>query len=303
MSCSLDESIAYCKSLTRRTAGNFYFAFLTLPKDLFSDMCVLYAFMRECDDLVDGGHHPPAERLRLLEQREAALRSALDHNESETPTLTALVDVVRRHSIPSGYLFALIDGIRRDLHPVAFNTFSDLEEYCYHVAGVVGLCCIHIWGFTDKRALPRAVDCGLAFQLTNILRDLSEDTANGRYYLPRCDLDCFGYTIDDLRRGCCDERFRELMQFETSRAREYYRRARELFDYLAPPGRPVMSAMLRIYGGLLDEIERCDYDVFSGRIRLPVWRKLLISVDETVRNRWLAGIDRSKRRQQACRRQ
>src|SRR5690606_32271395 len=143
-----------------------------------------------------------------------------------------------------------------DLDPQGFETFDDLAFYCDHVAGAVGLCCIHIWGFRDPAAGERALECGRAFQLTNILRDLREDAKMGRIYLPREDLERFRYTPKDLCSGVRDDRFRDLMMFEVIRAREYYRRSLVLHQQLEPPGRPILSAMLQIYGGLLQEIER-----------------------------------------------
>jgi phytoene synthase len=199
----------------------------------------------------------------------------------------ALADVVRRHGIPPEHLAAVIDGVAMDLEPAGFETFGELADYCYHVAGAVGLCCIHVWGFHGGQAAGRAIDCGTAFQLTNILRDLGEDAAMGRVYLPREDLRRFGYSLDDLRAGRRTDAFRELMRFQVARAREHYARAERLFDDLDPPGRPIFAAMLRIYGGLLEEIERREYDVFSRRLRLPKWRKLWIAGDAIVRHRWL----------------
>jgi 15-cis-phytoene synthase len=208
----------------------------------------------------------------------------------EHPVFPALAEVVARHRIPHEYLFAVIDGVRDDLDPTGFETFDDLSRYCYHVAGAVGLCCIHVWGFRDERAIERAIDCGMAFQLTNILRDLGEDAGMGRIYLPREDLQRFDYTEHDLAAHCRDERFHRLMRFQVDRTKEYYRRAEELFDYLEPAGKPIYAAMLRIYGGLLAKIERRDYDVFSRRIRLPRWRKLLIALGAVVRYRWMGRM-------------
>jgi 15-cis-phytoene synthase len=142
-----------------------------------------------------------------------------------------------------------------------------------------------LWGFHDERALPAAVDCGTAFQLTNILRDLQEDAARGRVYLPREDLLRFELTADDLTQGCQDERFQRLMKFEVARAREYYGRARALFEFLDPPGQPIFDTMLRIYGGLLDEIERRRYDVFTRRVELSCGRKLFIAGHAIVRHK------------------
>jgi len=203
--------------------------------------------------------------------------------------LPALADVVRTHRIPHECLFAVIEGVQTDLEPVDFATFEELTGYCYKVAGAVGICCIHIWGFHDERAIQRAVDCGIAFQLTNILRDLREDVDMGRVYLPREDLERFGYTAEDIARQRRDDRFNKLMRFEIERARTFYTRAAELFEYLDPSARPVYSAMLGIYGGLLEEIERRGYDVYSRRVHLSRWRKLLIALGAVARYRWFAS--------------
>lgn len=288
---SLEASYAWCKSLAKQTAGNFYFSFLTLPSAQFRDMCVLYAFMRVSDDIGDDEAVPVSQRIEQLSRWRCHLEHALAGEAVEHPCLPALVEVIRRHGIPQEYFFALIDGVRDDLEPgvkaaARFETFAELSDYCYRVAGVVGLCCIHVWGFHDDRAVERAVDCGLAFQLTNILRDLGEDARRGRIYLPREDLETFDYTAGDIAEHCRDERFVKLMRFQIERARSFYRKAEDLFDYLDPPGRSILSAMLRIYGGLLEEIERRNYDVFSRRVRLPAWRKLLISLQSIARHRW-----------------
>ncbi|MGH7199360.1 MAG: phytoene/squalene synthase family protein [Planctomycetaceae bacterium] len=287
MPLSLDESYAYCRSLARRTAGNFYFSFLTLPADRVRDMCALYAFMRISDDLGDDETHSVGERRRQLDAWRDHLRRALEEEDYRHELFPALTEVVRRHRIPPEYLFAVIDGVRRDLGTVSFGTFEELADYCYQVAGVVGLCCIHVWGFRGDEAIDRAIDCGLAFQLTNILRDLGEDAAMGRVYLPQEDLDRFGYSVEDLLAGRRDDRFRRLMQFEVERARRYYDRSAKLLALLEPPGRAVYAAMRRIYGGVLTEIERRDYDVFSRRVRLPAWRKLGIAAAAIVRHRLL----------------
>ncbi|MBI5761871.1 MAG: squalene/phytoene synthase family protein, partial [Planctomycetales bacterium] len=149
-----------------------------------------------------------------------------------------------------------------------------------------GLMTIHVFGFDGPAALPLAEKTGIAFQLTNILRDLREDVLRGRIYLPREDLDRFGYSADDLALGVADDRFRNLMQFEVARAREHYSAARSLFDYLDAPGQPILDAMLQIYGGLLDEIERSGYDVFSRRVSLSRYRKWSITLGVWWRNRW-----------------
>ncbi len=283
-------SYDYCRELTRRTAHNFRFSFLTLPRDKRRSMDALYAFNRITDDLGDEEDVPlELRRARLTTWRES-LRIALCRDQGLTsirtpsasevatfpdhPAQPAIADMAIRCRIPVEYLFAVIDGVEMDLQPVEMATFAELERYCYHVAGAVGLCCIHVWGFRDEKAIPLAIDCGLALQLTNILRDIREDADLGRVYLPREDLDRFGYSVDDLRAQVINDSFIELMKFETARAKAYYKRAEGLFQYLDPPGRRILRAMIDIYGGLLQEIERRHFDVFSKRISLPKWKKL-----------------------------
>jgi phytoene synthase len=280
----LAESIRYCRSLARRAGRNFYWSFLTLPRPLYRDMCVLYAFMRVTDDLGDEETRPVEERLENLDAWRQSLARVMDGGAGERtewaatlPREQALVlwavrDLHLRRHLPAGLLLDVIDGVASDLTPRRFETFAQLERYCYQVAGAVGLCCIRIWGFTGEVAPARAVDCGTAFQLTNILRDLGEDARRGRLYLPQEDLDRFSCTQDEIQQGG-GAGFRHLMEFETARAREYYRRGAELFPCLDRSGRTILAAMFRIYGGLLDEIERRNFDVFSRRVELSGWSK------------------------------
>ena len=284
---SLNESYAYCRQLARRTGRNFYFSFLTLPADRFRSMCALYAFMRLTDDLGDDETRPLPERAAALEAWRGQVSAALAGQTAGHLLFPALHDLVTRHAIPPEHLFAVIEGVQMDLVGTRFQTFAELERYCYHVAGAVGLCCIHVWGFHDAAALPAAVACGTAFQLTNILRDLKEDAAMGRCYLPQEDLERFGYTEADIIRGCQDERFTRLMAFEVDRARGFYQTANELFEHLEPCGRPILKVMLQIYGGLLNKIEARHYDVFSSRVRLSTWRKLCCTARGILHQRWL----------------
>jgi len=290
----VNESYDHCRALARKTARNFYYSFLTLPRERMRAMCVLYSFMRVTDDLGDSDEPEATRKVNLASWRESFVR-ACETGECDHPVLPAVVDVVRRYSLPIQYLLDVIAGVEMDLAPVRFETFEHLADYCYHVAGAVGLACIHLWGFHDERAKAAAVDCGTAFQLTNILRDLREDALRGRVYLPREDLERFHVNIDELAGGnptgeSCNERFGELMKFEVARAREYYARAKSLDDYLDPPGRPILEAMLRIYGGLLDEIERRRYDVFTRRIELSRWRKICVTAHILARHKLHAFI-------------
>jgi phytoene synthase len=286
MNPALARSYAYCERLTRREAGNFYNAFRVLPGAQRQAMCALYAFMRVTDDVSDGPGSAENKAASLLQWR-AAFDRALAGDYSHA-LHAAFHDTVRLHAIPRPYLEAVLDGVAMDLGPVAFQTFADLKVYCYRVASAVGLACLHIWGFAGERAKDHAENAGLAFQLTNILRDLGEDAARGRVYLPRDELERFGYDSASLRRGERDDRFRALMRFQVDRARAYYDSAWPLAPLLRPPGRAVFLAMARTYRALLDAIERRDYDVFSRRVSVNKWYKLFLALQVLpVRYGWI----------------
>lgn len=276
MKRALAESYAECEALARRHAGNFYPAFRLLPSDQRLAMCALYAFMRRADDLSDDSGSVAAKRRALADWR-LGLRQALrgEHTHAIHPALHHAITTFR---IPSAYLEAVLDGVEMDLEPVALTSFEELHTYCYHVASVVGLACIHVWGFSRPEAKVYAEQAGLAFQLTNILRDLKEDAERGRVYVPREDLTRFGYDPSGLRTGVRDDAFRALMHFEIARARQYYDAADSLLPLLAAPGRAVYSMMAGTYRSLLDEIERRDYDVFSTRVRVSRWRKMWLAL-------------------------
>jgi phytoene synthase len=276
MDSSLAHSYAYCERLARREAGNFYHGFRVLPRRQRLGMCALYAFMRIADDLSDEAGKIDDKRRSLADWRrglDLAMVGRYSHRLHE-----ALYDTVRRYAIPTKYLHDVLDGVEMDLAPVTYATFGDLRLYCYRVASAVGLACIHIWGFAGAAAVSFAESAGLAFQLTNILRDLREDAGRGRVYLPREDLDRFRYTAEDLAAGRRDDRFRALMRFEIERARGFYDAAWPLVPLLSPPGRAVFLVMARTYRGLLDAIEERDYDVFSGRVKVSSWRKLFFAL-------------------------
>lgn len=286
MSDPLEASYAACRRLTQETAGNFYWSFHGLPYDQHRAMCALYAFMRRTDDIGDEPDSDVATRRERLREWEQALKSTIAGEPTDDTLLPAMADVVSRFEIPVEYLDAVIAGVRSDLSSVRIETFADLETYCYRVAGVVGLCCIHIWGFEDERALKAAVDCGTAFQLTNILRDVAEDARMGRVYLPATELAEFGVSPDEFLVPDGSENFRKLMQYQIDRARGYYERATPLIDWLAPQGRPILRAMIRLYGGLLDAIERDPQRVLTSRVELPRWRKLSIGLRALLQQRF-----------------
>jgi phytoene synthase len=276
MNSSLARSYAYCERLARREAGNFYLAFRVLPREQRLAMCALYAFLRVADDLSDGAQ-PPSEKRQLIESWRTRWDRALAGNYSHR-LHAAFHHTVTTYGIPEEYVLAVLDGVSMDLETVVYETFEDLYRYCYRVASAVGLACIYIWGFEDERAKEYAEAAGIAFQLTNILRDLAEDAARGRIYLPREDLRRFGYGEGQLRRGERDAAFRDLMRFEVGRAREYYEKSKPLIGMLRPAGRAVFLVLSRTYRGLLQAIERRDYDVFSGRVRLSMCHKAWLAV-------------------------
>lgn len=272
---SVTESYRYCRGVARKRAKNFYYSFLLLEKGQRDAMCAIYAFMRHCDDLSDEPGYREKEALQRKitiwrMELDRVLRGAITDN----PIWPAFHDAVQRYSIPHRFFREMIDGVASDIEPRRIQTFEELYGYCYHVASVVGLAVIYIFGFTSPRALMLAEKCGIAFQLTNILRDVREDAALGRIYLPGEDLDRFGVTGDQLRTGTEDERFRELMRFEAARARGCYEESAPLSDLISPASRPSLWALREIYQRLLTRIERSDYSVLSRRINVPTSTKV-----------------------------
>lgn len=273
---SLSRSHAYCERLARREAGNFYHAFRILPGPQRRAMCALYAFLRVSDDLADGPGTPERKAGMLQAWRsqfQAALAGHYQH-----PVHAAIHQAIRVHRIPPEHILAVLDGVEMDLTISRYETFADLYTYCYRVASAVGLACIHVWGFTDEQAKVHAESAGIAFQLTNILRDLGEDASRGRIYLPREDLRRFQCPEESIQRQVCDDRVRTLLQFEVERARGYYKAAWPLAPLLPAPGRAVFQVMMQTYHQLLTAIEERGFDVFQSRVTVSRWRKWSFAV-------------------------
>jgi phytoene synthase len=271
---ALEDSYAHCRRVARTRARNFYYAFVLLSREQRDAMCAVYAFMRYCDDLSD---EPGANRA-AIEQWRKAFDEALEDRYDAHLVLPALHDTVTRYQIPPRYLYEMIDGVASDLEPRRFETFEQLYRYCYKVASTAGLTTIHILGFESPDALPLAEKCGIAFQLTNILRDIREDAERGRIYLPAEDLARFGVREDDIRGGKRTPEFMDLMAFETARARQYYKEAQPLLGLVNRRSRASLGALISIYSRLLDRIERSNYDVFKRRISLAAAEKSWIVV-------------------------
>jgi phytoene synthase len=277
---ALAASYRHCRRIARVAARNFYYGFVLLPEPKRAALCALYAFMRRVDDLSD---NPGAleEKQRCLAAWRAATEQALAGRGGDDPLWPALCDTVKAYSIPPRYLYDVITGAEMDLRISAYETFDRLRDYCYHVAGAVGLVSMHVFGFEDERALDLAEKLGLAFQLTNILRDLGRDFAMGRIYLPSEDFARFGCRAENLARPehlLREEAFLRLASFEAERAWEFYREGWQLIPLVSPDSRPALWALARIYSGLLAEIESRSFDVFSARVSLSSWEKIGILV-------------------------
>ena len=284
-------AVAYsvCRSITRSAAKNFYYAFLVLPAAKRQALCAVYAYMRRCDDIADDFKLPAADRRQRLDAWLDAFHRAESGHPTDDPVLLALTDTQRRYKIPVELLDQLAYGTGMDIQDstnsdspetaelqVLYRTFGDLRQYCYRVASVVGLVCIRIFGYRDPEAEGLAENLGLAFQLTNIIRDIQEDAAMGRVYLPAEDLERFKIGPADFRQSTIPERLRWLLAAEADRAREYYGSARELMLLIDEDSQPALWVLVTIYRRLLEKISDRKYDVFGKKISLTVREKVVI---------------------------
>ena len=275
----VDQAYDWCRDLTRREAKNFYYAFITLPPAKRRAIYATYAFCRLCDDAVDEDV-PLPRKLELLTglrtQLEAAFASEDPNRQSMEPVFQALAHSSAAYGIEPGLFQDIISGVESDLTATRYRDFEELRTYCYHVASVVGLVCIEIFGYTDPRARQYAIDLGLAMQLTNIIRDVEEDLARDRVYLPQEDLQRFGYSEERLFAGEMDDSFRELMRFQAERARSYFRSGLRLLPLLPSRARPCPAVMARMYMAILDRAEAADFNVFNRRPSLSKREKLFV---------------------------
>jgi len=285
-----------CRGITRTAAKNFYYAFLVLPRRKRQALCAVYSFMRKCDDLADDPSLSLPERRQKLEAWLDALHRAQQGQPTDDPILLALTDTQRRYHIPAGLLDELAHGTAMDVVDapatdasaqeaapsaatalaVQYKTFEDLRGYCYRVASVVGLVCIHVFGYKKPEAEPLAETCGLAFQLTNIIRDVKEDAAQGRVYLPEEDLAKFGLSAADILATPDPARLRPLLALEADRAREFYRAGDDLIPYVSEDSQPALWVLITIYRRLLEKIAEKQYDVFTAKVSLSTSEKLRI---------------------------
>ena len=288
---SVSRSYYECHRIARAAHSNFYYAFYLLPKARRDALAALYAFMRLVDDVADEGTDLAAKQRGLADWR-AALDDAITGHvtiidgssaldvPAKTPggaaeVLPALVDTIQQFKMPTRYLHDLISGAEMDLTVHTYPTFDRLREYCYRVAGTVGLTCTHVFGFRDPRALDLAEKLGLAFQLTNIIRDVHDDFVVGRVYIPEEDLARYGISAADFGRNEATLAVRELLRFEADRAWHNYEEGAELFDLIEPESRCALWLLAHTYSALLARIEQLDFAVFGERVRLSKAEKML----------------------------
>jgi 15-cis-phytoene synthase len=283
----LAEAYAACRTVARREAKNFYYAFRVLPQHKSDAMCAVYAFMRRADDISDDESLPIEQRRQAMSAWVESWRTARRTGASDDPVFLALNDTQRRFAIPDALLEELVQGTTMDLQPRAFAaetiqtfaTFDDLYRYCYLVASVVGLVCIRIFGYTDPRAEKLAEETGIAFQLTNILRDVKEDAERGRVYLPQDWLHEFGLDTERvvaLSRGApIQPADRALLHKLGAEAEAYYASADKLLPLIDKDSRAALWVLVTIYHGLLHHIDKLESDVFSQRASVPTASKLM----------------------------
>ncbi len=293
----LRAAYSVCRHIARSAAKNFYYGFLALPLRKRNALSAVYAFMRRADDISDDPSIPPEQRREKLNEWRNAFRRVVDGERTDDAVLFALADARKRYNIPLEWLEKLVQGTGMDVvagprlaqpmgepfgEPRAgsgaqsneatqllqYGTFDQLYDYCYHVASVVGLVCIRIFGYRDPRAEKLAEETGVAFQLTNILRDVKEDAGLGRVYLPREDFARFGIDAHAITNGSAPASLRPVLEFEALRARAYYRAADELLPLINEDSRAALWTMVEIYRRLLEKIVARNYDVFSQRVAL-----------------------------------
>jgi phytoene synthase len=281
---SMDVELAYrsCVRTTRREAANFYYGISLLPRDKRRAMSAVYAFSRRVDDVGDGTLPLAAKLSALAAERERLERLELGEIDRDDPVLVALIDAKPRFDLPLDALRSLIDGVELDVRGTHYETFDELVVYCRHVAGSIGRLCLAIFGVADRAAAtPLADDLGVAMQLTNILRDVREDSELGRLYLPAEDLRRFG--VDDPASAPAGL-VAELIRFEAQRNREWFTRGLALAELLDSRSGSCLLAMTGIYRGILERIEREPTEVLQRRISMPVWEKAWLAA------RSLAGV-------------
>ncbi len=267
---ALQQAYKIAEKITAEHSKSFYFASGLLPEEKRSAVRALYAFCRTVDDIVD--ESLDSEKDAQLDYWRRMLETA--SFEDNDLVATAWADTLARYHIPRHYALQLIDGVARDLSQTRYQTFEELATYCYGVASTVGLMSMYIVGFHSRDAVPYAIKLGVALQMTNILRDVGEDYQNGRLYLPREELVYYGIHESDIAQARITDNWRQFMRFQIERTRQLYEESWAGVKMLAREGQLAIGAASVFYQGILDDIERNDYDVFTRRASLNTWQKL-----------------------------
>lgn len=272
---TLQDSYAACRAITKERAKNFYYGIRLLPERKRDALCSVYAYFRICDDLSDdeaiGDKQAKLDRWRHL--LDEAPGSSAEHE-----ILPAFYNSIKEFAVPKAYFEELLEGTLSDLTVTRYQTFADLYKYCYRVASTVGLVCLHVFGFDGSpEALAEAEARGIAFQLTNILRDVAEDGERGRIYIPLSDLETFGLSEADFFSGEKSQAMEELLSYQIGRAKEYYERSAGLFQRVDLESRSSLEAMTSIYRALLAKVESMGVGVFKERARLSKMEKLKLA--------------------------
>jgi len=265
----LGNAYAHCENVTADNSRSFHLASSLLSEDKRRAVRALYAFCRVSDDIVDRAAHDRRERLEAWRRRATAV-----HPPADDPVAVAWADARLRYNVPIRYAEQLLDGVACDLRQTRYDTFADLTAYCYGVASTVGLMSMHIIGFAGPAAIPYAIKLGVALQMTNILRDVGDDWRINRVYLPQEELAAYGLCEADLAAGVVTENWRAFMRFQIARNRRLYAESMAGIAMLNQDGRFAIGAAAELYGGILDAIERADYDVFAYRAYLGKWSKI-----------------------------
>lgn len=283
-SLELDKGYAACREVTRSHSRSFFLATGLLPPQKRRAVRALYAFCRLADDIVDEGLEPRSEALAEFKKTFLAA-----HPNPKNGYAAAWADTRTTYHIPIRYAEQLLEGIGYDLNKTRYQNFEELAYYCYGVASTVGLMSMHITGFQTSDALPYAVKLGVALQLTNILRDIGEDWRAGRFYLPLDEMAAFGLDEQDLAAATIDDRWRNFIRFQIKRTRQLYAESIPGIALLHPDGQPAVAAAAALYQGILDDIEKHDYDVFSRRAHVSLWKKASYLVKAVVGSKFLAS--------------
>ena len=289
MNHQLSHAYAVCRGISRRAAKNFYYGFMVLPSEKRNALSAVYAFMRHADDITDEPGDDPQQKRQKLEEWLQAAKAVFAGKATDDPVLMALGDAQSKFKIPPELFEKLVYGTSLDLDipsvpgspAIVCQTFEDLKHYCYYVASVVGLVCIRIFGYEDSKAEFLAEDCGLAFQLTNIIRDIKEDASMGRIYIPeedlaRTNLSAANFAPALLQDPAQAQRLRPALEYEAERARKYYESAKWLMELIEEDSRAALWVLVEIYSRLLKKIADRNYDVLTERVRLTFWEKLKV---------------------------